>query len=174
MVLTGTGGLVGGERRACDHRRCDMRHLTRASLAIAVLSLAGCASAASATQPPVPVSVPPVAAPSAAPSSGPGDDGVVTTPEQAAAIVVALDPRFAGVGPKNSDVIGGCCFYDVSETSDGYMVTIDLGWGDCPSGCISHHRWTYTVAADGTTTLVSETGDPVPAGFPEGGGSGDY
>ena len=71
-------------------------------------------------------------------------------------------------------MIGRCCFYDVSETDDGFRVTIGTELGDCPSGCISHHRWSYAVTRDGTATLISETGDPVPAGFPEGGGSGDY
>jgi hypothetical protein len=85
--------------------------------------------------------------------------------------VIALDPRFTGLQAKNPDLIGGCCFYEATPTAHGYQVLVELGWGDCPAGCINRHRWTYAVTSDGTTTLVSETGDPVPAGFPANGGT---
>jgi hypothetical protein len=98
----------------------------------------------------------------------------VTTPDEAAQLVIALDPRFTGIGPKNPDVIGGCCFYQAMATDTGFRVNIELGWGDCPSGCINNHRWSYDVAPDGTTTLLSETGDPVPSGGLGGSGKGDY
>lgn len=39
--------------------------------------------------------------------------------------------------------------------------TFSFGWKDCPSGCIYHHYWAFTVI-DGTVTLVNEYGDPLP------------
>ena len=41
-------------------------------------------------------------------------------------------------------------------------MTFRVGWGDCPAGCIDEHVWTYDVAQDGTITVVSESGPPVP------------
>ena len=77
--------------------------------------------------------------------------------------------------PKNPDLIGACCFYEAVPAADGYRVTVEIGWGDCPSGCINRHRWTYAVTGDGATTLESETGEPVPSGVPPGsGGSTGY
>ncbi len=97
--------------------------------------------------------------------------GPITSPDEAAQLVLALDPHFTGLKPKNPDLIGGCCFYEATTTADGYQVNVELGWGDCPAGCINRHRWTYSVGRDGTTTLLSETGEPVPSAFPAGGGS---
>jgi hypothetical protein len=84
--------------------------------------------------------------------------------------VIASDPRFQGIGKKDPDLIGGCCFYEASATGGGsFTVTIEIGWGDCPAGCIDRHRWLYVVNQDGAIALQSEQGPPVPAGT--GGGS---
>ena len=109
---------------------------------------------------------------SAAPPSGTG--GRVDSAAAAAARVLAANPQFAGIGPLNSEMIGQCCWYDVTEVPGGYQVTIHVGWGDCPAGCIDKHEWTYAVtAADGSIRLTGETGPPVPAGVPGAvGGSG--
>jgi hypothetical protein len=112
--------------------------------------------------------VQPSSAPASSSSTG---DGQVTSPDEAAQLVIALDPHFTGLQPKNPDLIGACCFYEVTTTPDGYQVNIELGWGDCPAGCINRHRWNYSVAPDGSTTLLSDTGEPVPSNFPAGGGS---
>jgi hypothetical protein len=144
-----------------------MKTLTRALLAILLVILAACSSSAGASTPPGTT----VGQPSAAAPSAPAAGGAVTTPDEAAQRVIALDPRFAGLQPKNPDLIGGCCFYEATATADGFQVLVELGWGDCPAGCINRHRWTYKVGPDGTTTLLSETGDPVPSGFPSGAGS---
>lgn len=111
------------------------------------------------------------AQPSVAATSSSAGGGQVANPDEAAQRVIALDPHFAGLKPKNPDLIGGCCFYEATTTTDGFQVNVELGWGDCPAGCINRHRWSYAVARDGTTTLLSETGDPVPSNFPAGGGS---
>jgi hypothetical protein len=41
-------------------------------------------------------------------------------------------------------------------------VTIRIGWGDCPAGCINEHRWVYSVGRDGKVELTREDGDPLP------------
>src|SRR6185503_9466731 len=57
-------------------------------------------------------------------------------------------------------------------TDTGYAVTIEVGWGDCPSGCVNRHRWAFAVTPEGVVTLMGEQGPPVPAGLPGGGSSG--
>jgi hypothetical protein len=104
-------------------------------------------------------------------SSSPSIPAVtITSPEQAAARVAEVVPGFAGVGPKDPNIIGGCCFWEAVPTADGYEVTFEVGWGDCQSGCIERHRWTYGVSRNGAVTLLADGGDPVPSGVP---GPGD-
>ena len=56
-----------------------------------------------------------------------------------------------------------------------YIVTVTVGWGDCPAGCIERHTWQYAVAPDGTVTLQAEDGGSVPPdAWPTGGGSDEY
>jgi hypothetical protein len=96
----------------------------------------------------------------------------IASPEAAAALVVASDPRFAGIGPKDPNVIGACCFWEATPAADGYEVRIEIGWGDCPAGCINRHDWTFSVTTAGVITLVSEEGPPVPSGVGGGGDGG--
>jgi len=95
----------------------------------------------------------------------------VDSPAAAAARVLAADARFAGLRPRDPNVIGQCCFYQVEPAASGYAVTIEVGWGDCPSGCIDRHRWVFDVSPGGDVTLRAESGPAVPAGVPGGGGS---
>lgn len=91
------------------------------------------------------------------------------------AAIVAAEPRFAGIGPQDPDLIGQSAWYEAKPASGvgAFVVTIQVGWGDCPSGCIERHTWTYAVAPDGTVTLLSEGGDAVPPdAMPAGGGTG--
>ena len=101
-------------------------------------------------------------APSADPSSGPALP--ITTPEAAMAAIVAVEPRFAGIEPVNPDLIGQAAWYDAQPASGvgAFVVTIQVGWGDCPAGCIERHTWTYAVLPDGGVNLLSEAGDAVP------------
>lgn len=94
--------------------------------------------------------------------------------EQAAARVVEVAPYLEGIGPKDPNLIGGCCFWEATTTADGFDVVFEVGWGDCPSGCIERHRWTYSVSRDGAVTLISESGPPTPSGVPgaSGGNTG--
>ena len=83
---------------------------------------------------------------------------------------MSSDPRFAGLAAQNRDLIGQCCFYVAEPVQGGYRVTIEIGWGDCPAGCIDRHRWQYSVTPAGLIRLDAETGPPVPVGIT---GSGD-
>jgi Carboxypeptidase regulatory-like domain len=135
---------------------------TTAAAILVLMVLAGC----------VPALTPgPTASPSAGPSaSAAPSPSAIASPEAAAALVVASDSRFSGIGPKDPNVIGACCFWEASAAPGGYQVRIEIGWGDCPSGCIDRHDWTFSVSTAGAITLVSEQGPPVPAGV---GGAGD-
>jgi hypothetical protein len=116
----------------------------------------------------------PVASP--APSAG----GPVMSEEDAVARVVALEPRFAGITKRDPDMIGQASWYEVAPASGvgAYVVSLRVGWGDCPSGCIEEHTWVYAVAPDGTVTLQSDDGpsevppDAWPAPGTGGGGTG--
>ena len=156
-----------------------MASLTKPSLraALAVVTVLGVALAACTPSTSPRPSAPPgpaasaSGAPSPLPSSSPSiDPSGLDTPEAAAALVVAQDPRFAGIGPLDPNVIGGCCSWSAVSGADGaWTVTIEIGWGDCPAGCINRHHWIYEVTSAGTVALVSEDGPPVPPGVTGGG-----
>jgi hypothetical protein len=94
-------------------------------------------------------------------SSG-GASGAPTTAAQAARLALAEQDRFAGIGPRDGNLIGQAAWYQVAASSDGWEVLIRIGWGDCPAGCINEHRWTYAVARSGSVKLVKEQGDLLP------------
>ncbi|HEX5014459.1 MAG TPA: carboxypeptidase-like regulatory domain-containing protein [Candidatus Limnocylindrales bacterium] len=116
--------------------------------------LAACAGAASS---------PP---PSSPPTPGPT---LISSPEDAAARVMDVHPELAGIPTKDPNVIGACCYWEGSPTGDGFTVRFEVGWGDCPSGCIDRHSWTFAVSSDGAVTLLDEQGSPVPSGVPGAG-----
>ena len=139
--------------------------------AVALFVAAACSTGIAPAPSGSPAPVSSAAVPSA---SAPAGSQPAATPEEAAALVLAADSRFATLGPKNPDLIGGCCFYEVTPTDDGHAVTVEIGWGDCQAGCINRHRWHFLVSRDGTVTLDREEGPAVPAGVPgEGGGAGE-
>jgi hypothetical protein len=105
---------------------------------------------------------------SAPSASGPAATASVTpvvTAEAAVAAVVAHEPRFAGIMPRDADLIGQSSWYEVMAASGvgAFLVELRIGWGDCPAGCIDEHTWTYAVAPNGGVTLQSERGPAVPA-----------
>lgn len=93
----------------------------------------------------------------------PSPVGSPITEDGAVDLVLAQDERFAGIGPRDPDLIGQAAWYEVTETEDGWEIVIRMGWGDCPAGCISEHLWIYAVSGVGDVELIDETGDPVPA-----------
>jgi hypothetical protein len=128
-----------------------------------LLTLAACSGAASSAQP------------STSPGQPTPAPTTIATVEEAAARVVEQYPTFSGIGPADANLIGGCCSWQGTETADGFTVTFEVGWGDCPAGCIDRHAWTFAVTRDGQVSLVDGRGSPVPSGMPGsdiGGGSG--
>jgi hypothetical protein len=95
---------------------------------------------------------------SGSPPGSPGPDSA----DAAARLVVASDARFAGIGPLDPELIGQAAWYEAVADDDGWRVTIRIGWGDCPAGCISQHRWIYAVSRAGSVELLGEEGDPLP------------
>ena len=135
---------------------------------LALVCLIGAAAACSTPSGPSPAGSP---SPSTPVASSPPSPTSVTTPDQAAALVLASDPRFAGLARQDPNLIGQCCFYTVTPAATGgFSVRIEIGWGDCPAGCIDRHHWRYVVGPDGTVRPDGEDGPPVPAGVP---GPGD-
>jgi hypothetical protein len=133
----------------------------RAAAVLAVALLAGCAGGAAPHGSAGPTAGLSVSAP---PSAGPGAAGSVSTPDEAATRVIASEPKFKNVHRKDPNLIGQCCWYETAPGQDGFRVKITMGWGDCPSGCIDSHVWTYEVSRSGEIELIGESGDPVPPG----------
>jgi hypothetical protein len=134
-----------------------MKRLT-SPLVVALVALVAiaCSGGAASTSPPAP-------SPSAV---------TITTPEAAAARVMEEHPELDGIEPQDPDVIGSCCFWAATPAADGFEVTFEVGWGDCPAGCINRHRWTYSVSGDGVVRLIAEQGPAVPPGEPGSGTGG--
>lgn len=89
--------------------------------------------------------------------------------------VIAQEPRLTGIGPRDPGLIGQASWYEVLPASGvgAFVVTVRIGWGDCPAGCMNEHSWTYAVLPDGSVNLQSEGGPPVPAeAWPAPGGAG--
>jgi hypothetical protein len=95
----------------------------------------------------------------ASPSSSPVS---IDSPEAAAGIVAAKSPLFESIGPKDPNLIGQAAWWEAIPFNGAWRVTFRVGWGDCPSGCIDEHTWTYDVTRDGTVSLASETGPALP------------
>jgi hypothetical protein len=115
----------------------------------------------SASASPAPRPSPATPTPSALPSGQAGPTQVAN-PAQAAALVLASDPRFAAVSSLAPGLIGASAWYEASLGMDGtYSVTVTLGSGDCQSGCIDQHTWTFAVTPSGSVSLVADEGDAV-------------
>ena len=129
---------------------------------------AGVSPAATGTSAPAAATDPP-SSPSPRPTPTP-IAAEVNSAADAAALVIAKDPRFTGATELSSDMIGASRYWQATVLDGGaYEIALTLGWGDCPSGCIEQHTWVYRVTADGQVSLLEESGDPVPEGsFPPG------
>jgi hypothetical protein len=125
----------GGEPDLLNRRPSVVHRSRTCALVLALVALAACM--------PSPVATP-------------------TSAEEAVAAVLAQDPMFGAVEPRNPDLIGQAAWSEVTEADEGWEVVIRIGWGDCPAGCISEHTWTYAVSPTGDVTLVGESGTPLP------------
>ena len=103
------------------------------------------------------------AAPTASSASTPTPVRSFIVAADAAAIVLAQDPRFSGIGARDAGMVGHGSWYEVTPDAAGWRVTIQVGWGDCPAGCIHRHTWEYVVGFDGAASKIGETGDELPA-----------
>ncbi len=83
-------------------------------------------------------------------------------PTAAARLVLATNPRFAGIEERDPALVGQASWYEVAARDGGWVVAVRIGWGDCPSGCIHQHRWTFTVSSVGEVTPTGQSGDPLP------------
>ncbi len=102
------------------------------------------------------------AAPSEAPSAVTGGTtGPVRSGLGAVETVRERVPLFDTFGIQNPDMIGQASFFTAEPADGGWRVTFETGWGDCPSGCIDRHTWTWDVGEDGTVTFVGEDGSPL-------------
>ncbi len=89
----------------------------------------------------------------------PAASGTPLTGDSAAQLVLAEQARFAGILGVDPNLIGQSSWYEVVEAGTGWEVVVRIGWGDCPAGCISEHRWIYAVSGEGSVTLLREEGD---------------
>ena len=92
----------------------------------------------------------------------PRGSGALTTPDEAARLVLAQQERFRGIGAYDPNLIGQAAWYKVASAGDGWEVQIRIGWGDCPAGCINEHLWVYGVTRDGSVHLISQDGEVPP------------
>jgi hypothetical protein len=75
--------------------------------------------------------------------------------------VFASNPIFSSIRQRDAQVIGDSMDFSTITLDNGFGVSITMGSGDCPSGCVNKHTWNYTVSADGQVKLVSEQGEEV-------------
>jgi hypothetical protein len=167
-----------------------------AASAVLVAALAaGCAQAGGSPTPPVTPPTPsapaaPVGSPAHSPATSPAPSPATSpappsapaippvtrplTADEAVALVLASDPRFGSIRPRDIGVIGQSAWYEVRPAGTGYVVTVSIGWGDCPAGCIERRTWVYSVSENGVVELVSTSGDdgPPAGGAPGASGSG--
>jgi len=101
-----------------------------------------------------------VPAMSSGPTSTPVPGSIAAA--DAAAIVLAQDPRFAGIGVHDPGLVGQGSWYEVMPDTAGWRVTVQVGWGDCPAGCLNRHTWDFIVGFDGAAARSAESGDPLP------------
>ncbi|MGZ9275620.1 MAG: hypothetical protein ACXW4L_00720 [Candidatus Limnocylindrales bacterium] len=133
-----------------------IRHSALLLVALAIVAT-GCSGGPAASSP----------GPSGSPLGPSADGGPVTTPEQAIAAVVRHEASFAGISERDPNLIGQADWYEVTPASGVgvFIVTIRMGWGDCPAGCIDEHVWTYAIGPNGEVTLQSERGSDLPPGI---------
>ena len=89
----------------------------------------------------------------------PGGTTAPITADEAVQLVLGQQDRFAGIESRDPNLIGQSSWYEVVEAGTGWEVVVRIGWGDCPAGCISEHRWIYAVSGEGSVTLLRDEGD---------------
>jgi hypothetical protein len=121
------------------------RAATSIGIAVIVLLIAGCGSGG----PTLPAG-----------STAPAPSAIVTSADEAMAAVRARSPLFDGLQRKDPKLIGQGSWWDAQEAPDSWLVTVQVGWGDCQAGCIDRHTWTFHVMG-GDAAFASEEGTPL-------------
>lgn len=67
--------------------------------------------------------------------------------------VLAADPN--GWGGDGNDI-------RATVRDGGWRLDYSVGFGDCPSGCIHRHTWSFAVGADGEVRYLGASGAPAP------------
>ena len=79
--------------------------------------------------------------------------------------IAALAQRFSNVpGVGYAESSGYCCDgpdIGVEVIDMKWVFSFYLKWGDCSSGCIARHAWTFSVGADGFVAFLGSTGSPI-------------
>ena len=114
----------------------------------------------------------PVPSASAGPSGAPLPATPPKSADDAVALVLAQDPRFAGLRPKAMGMIGQGSWYLVSNGITGWSVTVEIGSGDCQAGCINRETWVYSVDPKGVVTLLTHESSGGDTSGMSGGGAG--
>ena len=127
-----------------------------------MLVVAACVVGQSSLLESAPASSSPAASQSLSASSSPADSSIIGSDQLAAQLVLASDPRFRGVQPVDPALVGQSSWYRVQPDGEAFIVTVRIGWGDCPTGCASTHEWIFRVSPDRTIRQVSESGPDVP------------
>jgi hypothetical protein len=59
--------------------------------------------------------------------------------------------------------VGGGPDINVWSGENTWRVDYSLGWGDCPSGCINQHAWSFSVSYDGYVDHLGSSGPDIPS-----------
>lgn len=101
-------------------------------------------------------------APGSSPAATSGASGV-STAEAAFAAVRARSPFFDSIKRRDPGAIGQAAWWDATVSGDGtWLVTVEIGWGDCQAGCIDRHTWRWTAGPGGAVSFQAQTGPAIP------------
>jgi hypothetical protein len=79
-----------------------------------------------------------------------------------AAALARLFSRIDGITNAEENGVGG----DGNDIrarlqQNGWRLDYSVGFGDCPSGCIERHAWSFFVSASGNVSFLGESGSPL-------------
>lgn len=153
-------------------RHTAWRSLALLPVAAAIVAVAVLVGSTLVAEPrPSPSAESPAAAtpsPTAPVAPSPSQFPRLSDPAHAAAVVLASDPLFAGLGPRRDYGTDPGSYYEARPLDTGFEVTVHLGWGDCMAGCIYGHDWRFAVSVGGDLRLIEESGDPLDTAAPDG------
>jgi hypothetical protein len=75
-------------------------------------------------------------------------------------VAIAYKKTDMGIRDAYSNYLSGSGDNITRQVSGGRIYQISRGWGDCAAGCIFRHTWQFTIATDGTISVM-ESGAPL-------------